>query len=88
MSIGSTYSRPLLRGLWHAIRLPALALLVILQPVVSFVFAGLALLGVLTTIFFALVGPPHFPAWTMLCISLGFFFALVIYEGAIRLLSA
>ena len=73
--------------LWTAIRLPPLLVLVILEPVVSALFGALALLGILTTIFFALVGPPHFPWVTMLLISLGFAFALLPYYGLIRLLS-
>ena len=62
-------------------------LLVILEPVVTFVLAALALLGVLTTLFFCLVGRPGFPAWTMLALSLGFAIALVPYHALIRMLS-
>jgi hypothetical protein len=62
-------------------------LLVILEPLVTFAFAALALLGLLTTLFFYLVGPPDFPLWTMLALSLGFAIALVPYYALIRLLS-
>jgi hypothetical protein len=62
-------------------------LLVILEPLVTFVFAALALLGLLTTPFFYLVGPPEFPVLTMLALSLGFAIALVPYHALIRLLS-
>jgi hypothetical protein len=41
----------------------------------------------LTTLFFYLVGPPNFPAWKMLAISLGFAVALIPYHALIRLLS-
>ena len=68
---------------WHAVRLPVLMLLVILEPVVSVVLGGAALLGVLMTFFWKLVGPPTFPFWTMLTISLGFGFALVLYQALI-----
>ena len=61
--------------------------LVILEPLVTFAFATLALLGLLTTLFFYLVGPPDFPLWTMLALSLGFAFALVPYYALIRMLS-
>ena len=77
----------LARLLWLAVRLPMLLVLVILEPVVTALFGALALLGVLTTIFFALAGPPHFPWVTMLATSLGFAVALVPYYGLIRLLS-
>jgi hypothetical protein len=40
-------------------------LLVILEPLVTFAFAALALLGLLMTLFFYLVGPPDFPLWTI-----------------------
>ena len=69
--------------IWHAVRLPVLMLLVILEPVVSFVLGGAALLGVLMTFFWKLVGPPTFPFWTMLTISLGFGFALALYQALI-----
>jgi len=67
--------------------LPVLMLLEILEPLVTFAFAALALLGLLTTLFFYLVGPPDFPFWTMLALSLGFAIALVPYHALIRLLS-
>ena len=79
--------REIVRWLWHVVRLPIVTLLVILEPVVALVCGALALLGVLTTIFFKLIAAPHFPTWTMLTISIGFGLALVLYEGAIVVLS-
>jgi hypothetical protein len=73
----------LLHSSWRVLRLAVLLLLVILEPVVSFVLGGAALLGVLMTFFWKLVGPPTFPFWTMLTISLGFGFALVLYQALI-----
>jgi hypothetical protein len=80
-------SAVLLRGLWFFVRLPVFTLLVILEPVVALVLGGLALGGVLTTIFFVLVHAPHFPAWTMLSISIGFALALMFYEALLRVFS-
>ena len=77
-----------IRWLWRVACLPVLTLLVILEPLVTFAFAALALLGLLTTLFFSLVGPPDFPRWTMLGLSLGFALALVPYHLLIRLLSS
>lgn len=74
--------------LWQCVRLPALLLLVILEPVVSFVLSAAALLGVLTAFFWKLVGPPHFPFFLVLGISLGFECALVLYHALLRLLGA
>jgi len=87
MGVDSLNSVHLIRWLWRVACLPVLMLLVILEPLVTFAFAALALLGLLTTLFFYLVGPPDFPLWTMLALSLGFAIALVPYHALIRLLS-
>ena len=81
------FAAVLLRALWFLVRLPVSTLLEILEPVVALVLGGLALAGVLTTIFFVLIHAPHFPAWTMLTISVGFGLALLGYEALIRLFS-
>ncbi len=73
----------ILHSSWRVLRLGVLLLLVILEPVVSFVLGGAALLGVLMTFFWKWVGPPTFPFWTMLTISLGFGFALILYQALI-----
>ncbi len=75
------------RGLWFLVRLPIFALLVILEPVVVLVLGGLALAGVVTTIFFTLIHLPHFPVWTMLALSIGFALVLMLYEAVLRVLS-
>ena len=65
----------LLRGalwlLWHALRLPVLVFLVILEPVVRFILGALALPGILAASFFKAYGVPHFPFVLMLGISVG-----------------
>jgi hypothetical protein len=76
-----------MRGFWRVAGLPVLLFLVILEPLVTFVLAALSLLGLLTTVFFLLVGPPGFPVWTMLALSLGFAITLLPYHALIRLLS-
>lgn len=76
-----------LRWLWTVGRLPFLLPLIILEPVIAFLLGGLALLGLLTTAFFTLIAAPHFAAGTMLIVSISFALALVLYEGAIRVLS-
>ena len=72
--------------IWRLVRLPIVTLLVILEPVVRLVLGGLALLGVLITLFNSLVGPPHFPTWTMLTLSVGFGLGLRLYRELILLL--
>ena len=88
MDIDSARSVQVIRSLWRVTTLPVLLALVILEPVVTFLLAGLALLGLLTTLFFYFVGPPGFPVWTMLALSLGFAMVLVPYHALIRLLSS
>jgi hypothetical protein len=83
--IGDDVAVTIARWFWRAACLPVLMVLVILEPLVTFVLAALALLGVLTTLFFYFVGPPEFPVWTMLALSLGFAIALVPYHALIRL---
>jgi hypothetical protein len=87
MGAGSINLSQSARGLWRIAGLPVLVFLVILEPLATFVFAALSLLGLLTTAFFFLVGPPGFPVWTMLALSLGFAIALLPYHALIRLLS-
>ena len=87
MRRANEYPRDIIRWVWHVARLPIVMLLVILEPVVALVCGALALLGVLTTVFFKLIAAPHFPTLTMLIISIGFGLALVLYEGAIVVLS-
>jgi hypothetical protein len=49
--------------LWKSLSLPVFILLATLEPVVSFVLGSLALLGVLTALFFKLIGAPPSPLW-------------------------
>ncbi len=74
-----------LRLLWHVLRLPVFMFLAILEPVVSFVLGALALLGVLTALFFKFYGVPHFPFALMLGVSVGFGLMQVGYYALLRL---
>ena len=74
--------------IWQAIRLPLLALLKILEPIVSTLLAAAALLGTLTALFWKLASNrPEFPFFGVLALSVGCFLLLTLYHGAIRLLS-
>ena len=69
-------------------RLPLLALFVILEPVVRVLLAGCALLLALNAFFFAAVRPlSSFPFWGMLAVAIGCVGLLALYYGAMRLLS-
>lgn len=87
-STTSIVFRTILLALWVAIRLPALALLVILEPFVTIFFMGVATLGVFTCILFEFVfRAPHFPFLLMLSLSLGSALILFPYYGLIRFFS-
>ena len=73
---------------WQAIRLPILALLVTLEPIMDFVLSTLALLIALTALFWKVADPrPGFPFWTILAASLACVLLLSLYHALIRLLS-
>src|SRR5438477_6645592 len=74
---------------WAVIRLPILALLVILEPLILLLRAGSALLITLTAFFFKLVTPHDpVPRWGMLGIAVGGVMILAVYYALLRLLSA
>jgi hypothetical protein len=72
---------------WQCIRLPLFLFLLVLEPAVTFVLGALALLGVLTALFWKFFGPPNFPFFLMLGISLGLELALIVYRKLLRLLA-
>lgn len=74
--------------IWQAVRVPVLALLMILEPIVSTVLVAAALLGTLTALFWKLASDrPDFPFFGVLSVSVGCYLLLTLYHGAIRLLS-
>ena len=77
-----------MRNLWRLAVLPILVVLALLEPLIAFAFSAIALLGLLTTTFFYLLGPPGFPVLTMLAMSLGFALILLPYHALVRWLSA
>ena len=77
-----------MRTLWIVIRLPMLALLVILEPVARVLLSGFALLITLTAFFWlALRGLAAFPFWTMLGLGIGALLLLALYYALMRLFS-
>jgi len=86
-TIAADLGRGALWALWHCIRLPLFLFLLVLEPVVSLLLGTLALLGVLTALFWKFFGPPNFPFFLMLGISLGFELALIVYHRLLRLLA-
>ena len=80
------YFRGGLRIPWLLVRLPAFTLLAILAPAVRLFLGSFALLGVLMSLFWKLVGPPHFPFILVLTVSIGCGLAVAGYEALLRLL--
>ena len=67
-------------------RIPVLAFLVILEPIVCGALWLLATLGVLTALFYRfLIQDPRFPFWPALGISLGLALLVGFYDLLIRL---
>jgi hypothetical protein len=77
-------------GLWIAVRLPVLTLLVILEPLVRVLLAGFALLFVLVAFSLELTAPAtlHVPFWGMLAMGIGCAWLLALYYLVVRVLSA
>jgi len=66
------FARKVGRVGWRGIRFPALAVLMILEPIARFVLAAVALLGILMSFFFEFSGAaPRFPFWLVFGLSLG-----------------
>lgn len=87
-SVAATVALGILWVIWQAVRIPILALLLILEPVVTLVLWGAALLGILTAFLFEFSGVvPDFPFTLIVCISIGCQLSLFLYYGLIRLLS-
>ena len=73
---------------WTLIRLPALALLLILEPVARVLLAGFALLMALSAFFWlAVLGLAAFPFWRMLLLAVGAWLLLAFYHALTRWLA-
>jgi hypothetical protein len=86
-TIAADLGRCALWIVWQCIRLPLFLFLLVLAPVVTFVLGAFALLGVLTALFWKLFGPPNFPFFLMLGISLGFELSLIVHRKLLLLLA-
>ena len=76
----------LLSVAWTAIRMPTLAVLLLLEPIVCGVLSGIATLGVLCALFFEfVVKSPNYPFWLMMGVSAGLALLIVPYYLLVRL---
>lgn len=74
---------------WAAVRLPLLALLVTMEPIVCWVLSAIAVLGVLVSLLFEfVVRLPNYPFWLMLGLSVGIAALQIPYYLLIRLFSS
>lgn len=87
-SVAVDIARGLLWIIWHAVRIPILASLLIFEPVVTLVLWGAALLGFLTSLLFEFSGAaPDFPLGIVISISVGCAVLLVAYRALLKFLS-
>jgi hypothetical protein len=71
---------------WNFLRIPIAAVLVLLEPVVCFLLAALAILSVIAAIFWKVSGiAPAFPLWGLLAFSASSVALLALYYALIRL---
>lgn len=76
----------ILGAAWALGRIPVLAVLVVLEPIVCGALWLLATLGVLTALFYRfLIHDPRFPFWPALGISVGLALLVGLYDLLIRL---
>jgi len=77
-----------LRTLWVLVRLPVLAVLIVLEPIVCGLLWLCSALGLLGALFYEfLVKDPRFPFWPTIGLSIGLAFLVGIYQVLIRLLA-
>ena len=79
----------LLRFSWTAVRVPLLALLVAMEPIVCWILGAVAVLGIMVSLLFEfVVRLPNYPFWLMMGISAGIAALQIPYYLLIRLFSA
>jgi hypothetical protein len=79
-------SRSAVNLIWQVLQIPFATVLVLLEPIVAFVLAGLAILGVIAALFRAMAGVgSNVAVWAMLALSGGSLLLLAIYYALIRL---
>ena len=72
---------------WHIARLMIVATLMFVEPIVSFIFCGLALVGVTVSVILKFSGAaPKFPFWSAVAMSVGLYFAFLVYVVVVRAL--
>lgn len=74
--------------LWQAVRLPVLAMLLVLEPFVSLILTAFGVLGIVVALILKFSGDlPHFPFWTMMAFSIGAILLMMAYHALIGVFS-
>ena len=74
--------------LWQVVRLPVLAVLLVLEPVVNLILTAFGFLGIVVALILKLSGDlPQFPFWLMLAFSIGAILLLMAYHALIGVFS-
>lgn len=85
---GQTSPWSILRILWQVVRLPVLAVLIVVEPFVSLILTGFGFLGIVVALILKFSGDlPHFPFWMMMAFSVGSIMLLMAYHTLINLFS-
>lgn len=85
---GRTLAWGILWFLWQVVRLPILAVLLVLEPFVSLVLTAFGFLGIVVALILKLSGDlPHFPFWLMMAFSVGAILVLMMYHALIGIFS-
>lgn len=80
--------RTVLWILWQLVRLPVLAVLLVLEPFVSLILTAFGFLGIAIALILKFSGDlPRFPFWLMMAFSIGALLLLMVYHTLIRVFS-
>lgn len=88
----SLHGRPLACSIlwifWQAVRLPVLAVLLVLEPLVNLALTAFGFLGIVMALILRFSGDlPHFPFWLVMAFSTGTILLLMAYHVLIGLFS-
>ena len=74
--------------LWQVVRLPVLAVLIVLEPFVNLILTGFGFLGIVVALILRFSGDlSHFPFWEMMAFSVGAILLLMVYHIVIGIFS-
>ena len=85
---GRTLALGILWILWRVVRLPVLAVLIVLEPFISLILTAFGFLGIVVALILKFSGDlPHLPFWLMMAFSVGALLLLMAYHALIGVFS-